>query len=162
MLRSQVSKRSLHSSCWRITADDGRNNFLRALVAGALFLCCWTIIAAIPAAYAQDSGGSITGTVRDPSGAPVQGADVTAKDVERGTTLTTKSNDTGAFNFPNVPVGTYEVQAQAKGFSTVKQKAFTLVLNQTARLSFQLKVGEVSTIVEVTGEGPILQTDTSL
>jgi hypothetical protein len=99
--------------------------------------------------------------VVDPNGAPIQGADVTAKDVERGTTLTTQSNETGAFNFANVPVGSYEVKVQSKGFRPALQKAFTLVLNQTARLNFQLKVGEVTEIIEVTAESPLLQTDTS-
>src|SRR5882724_12013507 len=161
MLRSQVSKRSLHSSCCHITAGNGRNNFHRALTAGALFLCCWIILAGVTAAYAQEAGGAITGTVVDPNGAPVQGANVTAKDVERGTMLTTQSNDTGAFNFTHVPVGTYEVKVQAKGFRLALQQAFALVLNQTARLNFQLKVGEVTETIEVTAGAPILQTDTS-
>jgi len=91
----------------------------------------------------------------------VQGANVTAKDVERGTMLTTQSNDTGAFNFTHVPVGTYEVKVQAKGFRLALQQAFALVLNQTARLNFQLKVGEVTETIEVTAGAPILQTDTS-
>src|SRR6266700_878821 len=162
MLRSQVSKRSLHSSCCHITAGNGRNNFHRALTAGALFLCCWIIIAGVTAAYAQEAGGAITGTVLDPNGAPVQGADITAKDTERGTVLTTQSNDTGAFFLPRVPVGTYQVTAQAKGFGRAMFPQFTLVLNQTARLTFQLKVGSVTETVEVSATAPILQTDTTL
>src|SRR5689334_13500720 len=102
MLRSQVSKRSLHSSC-RMTAGNGRNNFHRALTAGALFFCCWIMMVGVTAAYAQEAGGAITGAVVDPNGIPVQGAAVTARDVERGTVLTTQSNETGAFNFTNVP-----------------------------------------------------------
>jgi hypothetical protein len=120
------------------------------------------MIVGVTAAYAQEAGGAITGAVVDPNGVPVQGANVTARDVERGTTLTTQSNETGAFNFTNVPVGTYEVKVQAKGFRLTLQKAFTLVLNQTARLNFQLKLGEVTETIEVTAEAPLLQTDTSL
>jgi outer membrane receptor protein involved in Fe transport len=120
------------------------------------------VVAAVPVAYAQDAGGSITGTVVDPNGAPLQGAAVTARDVERGTTLTTQSNETGSFNFANVPVGTYEVKADAKGFRPLAQKPFALVLNQTARLTFQLKVGAVTETVEVSAEALLLQTDTSL
>jgi hypothetical protein len=82
--------------------------------------------------------------------------------VDRGTTLTTQSNDTGTFNFPRVPAGNYEVKAEAKGFRSAVQKGLTLVLNQTARLSFQLQVGQVTETVEVSTEAPLLQTDTSL
>jgi hypothetical protein len=105
---------------------------------------------------------AITGTVVDPGGAPINGAKVTAKDVDRGIVQTTESNDTGAFNFPRVPVGTYEVKVEAKGFAAAKQPAFTVVLNQTARLSFQLKIGQVTETVEVTATAPLLQTDASL
>src|SRR5258708_24131420 len=162
MLRSQVSKRSVHSSCCRIAADDGRTILYRALMAGALFFCCWIILAAVPVAYAQESGGSITGTVVDPNGAPIQGATVAAKDVERGTVLTTQTNDTGTFVLPRVSLGTYKVTAQAKGFGTAVFPQFTLVLNQTARVAFQMKVGEVTQTIEVTASAPILQTDTTL
>ncbi len=161
MLRSQVLQRSLYSSCCRNTADDGRNNLHRVLLAGALSFCIWTLLAVLPVAYAQDATGAITGTVVDPNGSSVQGAIVVAKDVERGTTLKTESNDAGAFNFAGVPVGTYEVRAEAKGFRPAMQKAFTLVLNQTARLNFQLKIGGVTETVEVAADTPILQTDTS-
>jgi hypothetical protein len=129
---------------------------LRALAAGVLFLCL-----AFPA-WAQQSTGEIVGTVVDPTGAPVQHATVTATDVERGTVLTTRTNETGSFDLPTVSVGTYKVAVEAKGFQKAAYPQFTLVLNQTARLEFKMKVGEVSTTVEVNGTAPILQTDTSL
>jgi outer membrane receptor protein involved in Fe transport len=161
MLRSQVLK-SLYSSCCRITADDGRNNLYRALTAGVLSLCLFATLAVLTGvSHAQEVTGSIVGTVVDPSGAPVQGAKVIAKDVERGTSLVTQSNDSGAFNFANVPIGTYEVKADANGFRPAAQKPFTLVLNQTARLNFQLKIGERTETVDVSAEAPLLQTDTS-
>jgi hypothetical protein len=129
---------------------------------GALFFCCWIIFAACPGVQAQEVTAAITGTVVDPGGAPINGAKVTAKDVDRGIVQTTESNDSGVFNFPRVPVGTYEVRAEAKGFQAAKQTAFTVVLNQTARLSFQLKIGQVTETVEVTATAPLLQTDASL
>ncbi|HEY7406501.1 MAG TPA: TonB-dependent receptor [Candidatus Angelobacter sp.] len=112
--------------------------------------------------YAQQVTGAIVGTVADPSGAALSGAKVTARDLDRGTTLVTTSNDTGAFNLPNVPVGRYEVKAEVKGFQTAVNPPFEILLNQTVRVSFQMKVGEVSQTVEVTASAPLLQTDTSL
>ncbi|HEY6272950.1 MAG TPA: TonB-dependent receptor [Terriglobales bacterium] len=117
--------------------------------------------AALPA-MAQQTTGSIVGTVVDPTGAAVQGATVTAKDTDRGTILTTHSNETGSFVLPTVPVGNYRVAVEAQGFQKVAYPQFTLVLNQTVRLDMKMKVGQVSETVEVTATAAILATDTSL
>jgi Carboxypeptidase regulatory-like domain len=108
--------------------------------------------------WSQEVTAAITGTVLDPSGAPITGATVTARDTERGTTWTAQTNDAGVFNILRLPVGTYAATATAPGFDTAKYPPFTLVLNQTARIQFNMKVGQVSETVEVTGAAPILQT----
>jgi hypothetical protein len=118
-------------------------------------------IAGIPA-LAQEFTATITGTVVDPGGAPVKGGTVIAKDVDRGTSLSTETNDTGGFNISRLPVGTYQVKVSAQGFQTSVYPALTLVLNQVARLDFKLKVGQVSESVEVTAVTPLLQTDTTI
>jgi outer membrane receptor protein involved in Fe transport len=163
MLRSQVSKGSLHSSCCRITADDGRNHFYRAFMTGALSFCFLSMLVLFTGtSHAQEVTGAIVGTVVDQSGASLKNAKVTATDVERGTTLATTTNDSGAFNLPRVPVGHYAVKAEMKGFQTSANPAFEILLNQTIRVSFQMKVGEVSQTVEVSASAPLLQTDTTL
>jgi len=163
MLRSQSLKRSFISSCCPITAVDGRNNFYRALTLGALSFCllsCLFLMAS--AAYAQEVTGAIVGTVVDPNGAALSGASVTATDVDRGTRLTTTTNDAGAFNLPRVPIGRYKVTAESKGFRTAVNPPFEMVLNQTVRISFQMNVGQVSETVEVSASAPLMQTDTTL
>ena len=112
-------------------------------------------------AWGQQVTAAITGTVVDPAGAPISGASVTTSDTERGTMYTTKTNDSGLFNFTRIPIGHYEVRATSPGFETAVQPPFTLVLNQTARIEFKMKVGAVSQNVEVTSEIPQLQTDTT-
>ena len=62
---------------------------------------------------AQQTTASITGTVEDAGGAALDGATVTAKDTERGTAYTAKSSNGGLFNFNNLPIGNYEVKAEA-------------------------------------------------
>src|SRR5215469_6539415 len=126
-----------------------------------LLFCLVFMPAAIPV-YAQEATASITGTVLDQSGAAVKDATVTAKDVDRNTSLTTQTNDDGAYSFPRVPVGNYEVNVTAQGFQTAKRPKFELILNQTARLDFQLHVGKTTELVEVTASAPILETDSSL
>jgi Carboxypeptidase regulatory-like domain/TonB dependent receptor/TonB-dependent Receptor Plug Domain len=134
----------------------------RAPIAGVLFVCLVAALLLLPAVHAQQFTGAIVGTVTDPTGAAVKGATVAAKDVDRGTVLTAHTNDTGDFDFPTVPVGRYEVTAEGQGFQKGVYPQFTLVLNQTARLNFQLRVGQRTETVEVSGVPPILQTDTTL
>jgi hypothetical protein len=112
-------------------------------------------------AWGQLVIAAITGTVVDPAGAPISAATVTATDTERGTVSTTKTNDSGVYNFVRLPVGNYELRATAAGFETALQPPFTLVLNQTARIDFKMKVGAVSQTVEVSSQVPQLQTDTT-
>src|SRR5438270_6101206 len=114
------------------------------------------------AALAQDVTATITGTVMDPSGAAVVGATVTAKSVERGTIFKAESNESGIYRISQLPVGNYDLRIEKNGFQTSLYPAFALVLNQIARIDVQLKVGQVSETVEVTGAAPILKTEATL
>src|SRR5437763_9899919 len=127
----------------------------------ALVVSLLLSLGVVPAAWTQEVTASIVGTVTDPSGAPVSGADVAATDADRGTVWAAKTNDSGAYTLPRLPVGSYGVKVAAAGFSTAQIPAFTLVLNQTARVDVQMKVGQVSETVEVTGATPVLQTETT-
>jgi hypothetical protein len=91
----------------------------------------------------------------------VNGATITATDIDRGTVYTAKTNDNGIFNLARVPIGNYQVKAEAPGFQSAVQTGLTLVLNQTARLDFKLNVGAVTTTAQVTAEAPVLQSETT-
>src|SRR5215831_18635940 len=160
MPRLMISQSGLHSNGCRV-AGVGRTNFHRAL-AGSVLLLLTALFLLPSSAWTQEVTASIVGTVVDPSGAAVSGATITAKDLDRGTVLTTSTNDAGAFNISSVPVGRYQVKVEAKGFQSVINQALTVSLNQTARLNIQLRVGQTTETVEVSGEAPLLQTDTSL
>ncbi|MGA8308425.1 MAG: TonB-dependent receptor [Terriglobales bacterium] len=127
---------------------------------GLLLLAVVVGIVAEPT-WSQEVTAAIVGTVTDPSGAPIPGATVTANDVDRGTPWIATTNETGAYSLPRVPVGNYEVKVSANGFQTAAVSAFTLVLNQTARIDVQMKVGQVSETVEVTSAAPLLQTQST-
>src|SRR5579872_2371176 len=114
----------------------------------SMFLLLMAVVCVQPV-LAQDSTATIVGVVTDPSGAPLSGASVTAHDVDRGTDMTAKTNDTGAFSIPRVLIGTYEVSVKAKGFETATYPRFTVVLNQTARLNFQMKIGPDTEHLEI-------------
>jgi hypothetical protein len=127
----------------------------------ALLLLLVILAVALVPATAQEVTASITGTVLDPSGAAIPNATVTATDTERGTTWPTKTNEAGVFNLPRLPIGTYTLKVEATGFQTAIHPAFTLVMNQTARVDVSLKLGQVGESVDVTASAPVLQTDST-
>ncbi len=110
-------------------------------------------------AMGQEVTAAIVGTVTDPSGAPIKGANVRATDTERGTVWSAETNESGSYNLLRLPIGSYGVKATAPGFQTTEWPPFALVLNQTARVNVQLKVGKISETIEVSGAAPVLQTE---
>ena len=131
----------------------------KSIKVGFVLLLLVVLTGAFQTALGQEVTAAIVGTVVDPSGAPVKAAAVIARDTEHGTLYTAQTNDDGAFNLTHLPIGTYEVKATAPGFDTAVHTPFTLVLNQTARLTFQMRIGKVSETLEVTGSAPVLQTE---
>jgi hypothetical protein len=127
----------------------------------SLMITFLTLFMAVEFAAGQQVTANITGTVMDPSGAPIVGATVTASDANRGTVWTARSNESGIFNIQRVPIGNYVVRAEAQGFEAAQHSAITLDLDQTARLNFQLKIGSVKETVEVSSAAPELRTDTT-
>jgi Carboxypeptidase regulatory-like domain len=111
--------------------------------------------------HAQEVTAAVNGQVTDPSGAIIANAAITATDVNRGSKFVTKTDASGEYNLPRLPVGTYTLQASAPGFDTVLRSSFTLVLNQTARIDFKMSVGRVSQVVSVSGAAPLLQEEST-
>ena len=135
---------------------------MKKLQSVALALCCLTLVLLIcgaNATFAQEVTATVAGTVTDPSGAAVVGATVTAKSVERGITYTGVSNDSGIYRIAQLPVGSYDLRIEKTGFQTAVYPTFTLSLNQIARFDVELKVGQVSQTIEVTGAAPVLKTE---
>src|SRR5712671_7149291 len=129
-------------------------------------VCCvlfllMVLAGAVQSAWSQEVTAAVVGTITDPSAAPIKGPDVTVTDTERGTVWATKTNDSGSYTLPRLPVGNYSVKVSAPGFDTAVYPTFTLVLNQTARVDVQMKVGTVTQTVEVSGAAPVLQTETT-
>src|SRR5258707_6439311 len=116
------------------------------------------LLGALEPVRGQDVTANIVGTVTDPSRAPIKGAAVAATDVDRGTVWNAETNEAGAYNLLRLPIGSYKVKVTSQRFQSVEHAPFTLVLNQTARVDVQMKVGKVSETMEVSGEAPVLQT----
>jgi len=112
-------------------------------------------------AWSQAITGTILGTITDASGAVLPG--VTVRAVNTGTNLTREviSNESGNYSIPNLPIGTYRVEAELPGFKKEIRTAITLELDQRARIDMSLTVGQVSESLEVTAQAPLVQTDDS-
>ncbi len=133
----------------------------RMLRGGFLVIALAAPFSLLVTAWGQEVTAAIVGTVTDPSGAPINGAMVTATDVDRGTNWTAKTNESGGYSILRIPIGNYRVKVEMQGFATSSVTPFTLALNQTARVDVQMKVGAVSETVEVTGAAPLLQTQST-
>jgi len=133
------------------------NHRMLPITVGAVCLF-FLLFAVSPSAWGQQSSGSVTGLVTDSSGSAIQNATVTVRDLDRGTIWTTKTTDAGLYDFPTIPVGKIQLKVEATGFETEIRNAFTLALNQVARVDFHLKVGMVNQTVTVSDIPPLLQT----
>ncbi|MGB6305842.1 MAG: carboxypeptidase-like regulatory domain-containing protein, partial [Acidobacteriaceae bacterium] len=133
-------------------------------VVKAAVLCCSVLLVLLGmtnSAWSQTVTADIVGTITDPAGAAVQGAAVKITSVERGTTYSAVTDNSGLYRISGIPVGNYTLTAEKSGFETVQRESFVLVLNQVARIDIALKVGHASETVKVSGMAPILKTETT-
>ena len=110
-------------------------------------------------AFAANVTGRIRGTVTDPSGAVVVNTTVTATNVQTGVAYTAKSNNSGAYEFLQLPVGTYNVSATAPGFQKFAANGITLNIDQEYVQPIQFQVGQEAQTVEV--QANAVQVDTT-
>ena len=108
---------------------------------------------------AQLTTGSILGTVTDPGGGVVAGATVTATQRDTGFSRAGKTDAAGAYSFPNMPLGRYDVKVERDGFKTKVVGPVTLIVDQKLRTDIALELGRMEETVEVSGAATLLQTD---
>src|SRR5580692_207390 len=89
-------------------------------------------------------GGSISGTVKDPSGRVVPNAAVIAREVNKELTYRTHSDNSGYYTLPVLPVGRYELEVQAPGFRGYRRKDIVLDTNAALTLDASLQVGDTA------------------
>ena len=117
-----------------------------------LILLLFVLLAAGAAARAQIVGATLSGTVRDATGAALSGATVTVKQLETGARRTLTTGADGRYAAPSVPVGDYTVRAAHDGFAAQERTGITLVVAQSLVVDFQLGVDAVQTDVVVQAE----------
>jgi Carboxypeptidase regulatory-like domain len=110
------------------------------------------------AGFAQLSTASLSGAVRDSSGAVISKSKVVLKNVATAVEHTTTTNDAGAYLFLDITPGSYVVSAAAPGFGEKRVPEFTLAVGQAATIDFALAIGTQSEVVTVQGVAPQLET----
>ena len=110
---------------------------------------------------AQEVVAHIRGTVTDPSGAGIPGAEIKATNTQTRVSTTVPSKDDGTFEFLSLPPGIYDVTVTKSGFRTSTAHAITLALNQVFNLPIALEVGQVSESVQVEANAQQVETTTT-
>jgi hypothetical protein len=98
---------------------------------------------------AQVDRATLSGTIRDETGAAISGAQVRVESAQTGFQRETASGETGGYQLPGLPVGAYSVAITKAGFNPVKFDNVVLAVGQSRTLNADLAVGQVATAVEV-------------
>src|ERR1700691_741847 len=123
--------------------------FKKSAVGLAAFLTLVFYLSISSTANAQVTGATLSGTVTDPSGSVIAGAEVAIKNLGTGIVRTVTTDSAGLYSAPNLIPGSYEVAVTASGFSRAVQTNLTLSVGQEQSLNLALKVGESSQTVTV-------------
>lgn len=107
---------------------------------------------------AQSTAGRVLGTISDPSGAAVAGANVVVTDVERGISRSLTTDSAGEYVAPDLVPGTYKIHVEAKGFKSVERPNVVIEVASDVRADFALQTGNVSEVITVTEDVALLNT----
>jgi hypothetical protein len=125
---------------------------------------CWLLTLALFVSlpvFAQVTGGTLSGTVSDPSGASIPGAQLTIKNVATGVERTLTTNDHGFYTAVNLLAGSYQVTISAKDFDTEIKSGITMYVGGQQTFDVVLHVGTVANRVEVSANVPAVQLTSS-
>ena len=124
-----------------------------------LFVFAFTFLVIATQVRAQQTTGSIVGTVKDQTGAVVNSATAKATNVDTGYSRVAPTNGYGQYRIDYLPVGKYTVEVESKGFQRFVQESIDLHVDQTMSVDITLTVGAASQTVTVTEAPPLVNTN---
>jgi len=124
-------------------------------------LCCLSVLALACSCFAQVTTSTFLGTVSDPSGGLVVGANVTLTNQGTGISATKVTGQDGSFQFDFLRVGTYRLRIVAPGFKALQTSDIELTSGQDVRRNFALELGAVNETISVEGTAPLVNTVSS-
>jgi len=140
-------------------SETRSDNRVFALLRACLLMSSILLLSAT--GFSQLSTASLSGAVRDSSGAVIPNAKVVLRDVDTAVEHATTSNGAGAYLFPDITPGKYTVRASAQGFAEQHVPEFTLTVGHAATIDFVLSVGSQTSVVTVQGTTPQLEATNS-
>jgi hypothetical protein len=129
-----------------------RGTSIRILLIGLTVISCVTVAMS----QAQSNAADLQGTVRDPNGAAVANAAVTARNPATNVSRETTTNDEGFYKIVNLPPGNYELTVKAPNYKTALIPVVQVTVGQTANQDVPLEIGELSATVTIQGASPTL------
>jgi hypothetical protein len=133
------------------------HNCSRSAAAAAALL---SSLVMMPAVWAQDATGKIAGNVKDATGGVIPAAVVIVTNLDTKTSKRTVTDKQGSYQVLQLPIGNYEVSAEATGFSkSIARPASALEINQTLRVDLTLEVGATNTQINVESQGSTVETE---
>src|SRR5262249_45597887 len=146
---------TIHKSIFFRVEDDGvllsggeSKMTDRKRIGASLALMILLLMTLGATAFAQNTA-SISGAVKDQSGAVLPGVEVTATQTATGVARTAVTNETGSYTLTNLPIGPYRLEAALPGFRTFAQTGITLQVNDSAVINATMEVGQVTETVQV-------------
>src|SRR5467141_885734 len=135
----------------------------KSLVVFALGLsfCVACLVVVSPPSRAQSTYGTVNGSVTDASGAAIADAQVTLTNLGTSEKRTQSTGNGGFYSFVNLNPGRYKIDVEKPGFKRITRPEVVVDVQQTVRIDLAMQVGDVSQSIEVTGETPLLQPETS-
>jgi len=121
-------------------------------------ICCFALIGLLSPLAQGQAPGSFSGTVADKAGAVISGADVKITSQATGLTREAKTDDSGHYLVPLLPVGFYSIRVEAQGFARGEQKEIRLQVNEQREVNFTLQPASVATSVEVNATAVAVET----
>jgi carboxypeptidase family protein len=119
------------------------------------------VVALAAPVVAQRTTGEIIGKAVDESGAIVPGVTVTLRGPAIQGAQTSVTSETGAYLFPLLPPGTYELEYQLSGFGTLERDGIQVAVGSTVELDVTLKLSTLEETLTVTGQAPVVNMSTS-
>src|SRR5262249_47188319 len=156
-LQLDISTDSIDSIQRGISMFGRKSTTLHGLGRLTAVVIGWVVLGSC-LAFGQGATATMSGIVRDASGAVLPGVSISVKNAESGLTRTALSNETGAYNVQLLPVGPYEVTAELAGFRQQVRRGINLSVGQEAVVNLTLEVGSVAEQVTVTEEAPLVNT----
>lgn len=124
----------------------------------AVLMGCFSLLLLATFGFGQAGSGQIQGTAVDPEGAAIPNASLVIRQNDTGAERTMQTDDNGRFSAPFMPVGTYEIRAQASGMAPLTRSGLVLTVGQNLDVTLNMTPAGVQAEVTVIGEAPMVLT----